>query len=253
MKTRTDKNTSAAWQRSDRIWASGLDALSKLVLTCVLENDRAAHGHDLYPSIERIAWQTSLAYSTARKAVGRLEACGVLSRIGVVPSRYAPRGRVARYQFDETKLPGRPAWRTPTADNCREAAPVDVDNRRDAAPVEANNRRITAPVAARQVPADSATGAVIETTGAVIDADRCRRERDRCREPAAIVQVIVQVIVKCLIDQVIEVHKCRPLRVHVLRKRRIRKRIRKPRPRLPSLRGCRMSKRAHFGKRARKT
>lgn len=145
--------------------------MAKYVLFAFLDCDRLGIGCDLYPSIEHVAWQTGLANSSVRKIVGTLEQAGVLERVGHVASRYAPRGRVARYRFHPDRLPARPPWRAP-----------DVDSRRVSAPVEPDSRRASAPVNEPQPPSESTTAAVPESTAAVID-DDSRRNTPRQPPP----------------------------------------------------------------------
>jgi hypothetical protein len=126
--------------------------MNKFVLLAFLEHDRRGRGHDLYPSIERVSWETGLSYSTVRKAVKALERIGILERLGHVPSRYVPRGRVGRFRLRVDRLPTRPAWSVLT-------------------PPE--SRRNTAPVNSGQPPprgaCEPSTAAVIDPTAAVID------------------------------------------------------------------------------------
>ena len=152
---------SAGWQQRDRIWNCALPPIAKLVIFAFLEYDRRGHGADLYPSIERVAWQTGLVYSSVHKAIKMLKQGGILEKVGEVPSRL--RGKVNRYRFHADRLPTRPAWSAVTADTLRKTAPVNPDTLRH-----------TASVDPRPTPSECATDSVIRMTDSVIDADRLR-------------------------------------------------------------------------------
>jgi hypothetical protein len=135
----------AEWHQRDQVWHADLPAREKLILLAFIEYDRRARGQELFPSIDRIAWQTGLANSTVRLAVRGLTERGILDVVGHVASRYAVRGRVARYRFHPDRLTIRPEW--------------VPDSRRDSAPVTNDSRRESAPVETRQPPIHDATAA----------------------------------------------------------------------------------------------
>jgi hypothetical protein len=139
-----DRRSSAEWLQRDRVWSSALATREKLVLLAFLDCDRAGKGRELYPSMERIAWQSGLANSTVRLAVDELQRLGVLARSGHVRSLLDARGRVAKFIFAADRLPTRPIW---SANSRREPAPVDAeqppDDNRTAAGCRQNSRRMT--------------------------------------------------------------------------------------------------------------
>ncbi len=140
------------WKQREAVWNADLPTREKLVLLAFIECDRKAHGRDLFPSMERIAWQTGYANSTVRQAVEILQQRRILERVGHVASRYVPRGRVSAYRFHAERLPSRPLW---TADRSRE--PAAISGRQ--APADADRSREPAAVNGRQAPADGTTGA----------------------------------------------------------------------------------------------
>jgi hypothetical protein len=128
------KSTSADWQQRDLIWNCELPPMAKLVLFAFLECDRLGRGRELYPSVERIAWQTGLVYSSVHKVLKTLRQAGILENVGAVPSRL--RGKVNRYRFHADRLPTRPEWHPPTADTLRNTESVNPDPLRNTASVD---------------------------------------------------------------------------------------------------------------------
>ncbi len=140
-------SSAAWWTRDEAVWNCDLPSREKYVLLAILTTDRAARDVEMWPSMELVAWQTQLAYSTVRESFEKLKAAGILERTGEIPARLAggqPRGRVAKYKFHIEKLPARPSWQQ------------GVDS-----------RRYAAPVTPRQVPIEGSTGADSHP-------DRCR-------------------------------------------------------------------------------
>jgi len=149
--------------RRRRVLNADLSPSEKLVLLTFLEYDAYERGHDLFPSLQRVSWETGYAYSTVRLAVDRLEQLGVLECVGRVASFYGPRGRVARYRYHADHLPSRPKRpsragsqrATVEPDRCRPSAPVTNNKSRPSAPVKRpqvpmHERQV--PITARQVP-----------------------------------------------------------------------------------------------------
>jgi hypothetical protein len=147
---------SADWQQRETVWNAALEPREKIVLLCFLDTDRRAEGRDLYPSVERVAWQCGYSYSTTRQAVAVLERLGVLQAVGHIASAYFPRGRVTRYRFHQECLPARPAW---SPDRRRHPAAVEDRQVPATGTCEGSCEGRQVPDGARQVPVDETTGA----------------------------------------------------------------------------------------------
>jgi hypothetical protein len=173
--------TSAEWAQRERVWSAKLPRMEKYVLIAFLDFDRAAEGKLLFPSLDRIAWQTCCTRTTVRFALRALERRGILERVGTIASRYGLRGRVAQFRFHRDALPTRPNW---AAHSGSESSPVNDDSGSESSAVESRQRTVDDTTVGISRP-DSAHSTARQRLATIHDRTEDRTEDRRSRATRA--------------------------------------------------------------------